>query len=1070
MNGSGSPAASGGATAPRTPPLVPPSLPIPPHVLAVIHDRTWLVRDLDDDDKDDSDKNDNQTVISRTLGRARAPPSVVVGVDYGTTFSGFAWARIGTQGGGTAAAPPPIIRVNTNWDHQPPGIFSAKLPTVSVYSRPGSGSGPGSGPHGSGPGSSTRPTLLSWGWRAAADFSGTGAKLALAKLALHPDTPAHRRPVIPAGLSVEDVVADYLAELAAAARECIGDDVEFTEDVRWCFTVPVNWPASALSTLRMAAHRAGLTRAPESRALTFLEEPEAAALTCLEDVAAGTAPGPPMPPGSAFLVVDAGGGTVDTFHCTLDAQSRLDEITVGAGAFLGASFVDARFLAFLREQLGSDAFEALTEEPRLASTWREFEAKWEAVKRSYRGPMGSASGTLTTAAGSYETLMFTLSLYRELSDDVKDRLRDRQDGVDDELRIAQDDLRAMFDPVVMAIRDLVVAQLQSAAAGSVVDRIVLVGGFGANRYLHSVLAHDPAIAARVGAGGVRVAPSPEAAVVGGAVRYGLDRARIRTRRAKSTLGLLVHANAAAVAMAQAAAAAAAASTGTSPSIGTNGSPPTASTPVSLSGESGDAALTSTPRILTVDGATYLVLVKRGDPVPYDAVVVHHHLALGDRSTTGAVKIYELSDAEDTGRGGDANKAPSLVGRVEISAPLTPGIKRRVTLLVHFGALELRVRAVSEMDGREWQASVRYDVTSDGRRPPTLTRASTAAPAPQSGPSRALADSRSYSVPDMPRHATPLPGGGVLPSPPPPVPLPRDMLPTGASAASMASSWMGRTSIARAAPPQHHYPHPPQHNQQQQQQYQPHPMQYQHQQGHSGTAGGLPARSASVGGVGGRSSPSSSPVPHPHHSPRPPLPPPPAIPGQWTNPGASPPTPYGYQQQHQAATAPGAIVAPSPVAHYPSMPGWPAGIQARGTWISGGGGHAMPSASPPTTSPSPSHMPSMAAAMQLPHPPSHHAMPVRRAVSPAPSHSSSYSSRVYGTPPSAGFQQHQQQHQQQQLMYASGGYGQQQPPPFPTDQRAPARHGESPGPYRPPSSASPSGSTGYQQQQRHPHHQ
>ncbi|KNE60188.1 hypothetical protein AMAG_18483 [Allomyces macrogynus ATCC 38327] len=101
--------------------------------------------------------------------------------------------------------------------------------------------------------------------------------------------------------------------------------------------------------------------------------------------------------------------------------------------------------------------------------------------------------------------------------------------------------------------------------------------------------------------------------------------------------------------------------------------------------------------------TYLVLVRKGDTVAYESLVQHAHLALGEHSTTGAVKIFEMDD--------DGAK-PMLIGRITISAPIVPGQKRRVTLLVNFGELELKIRAVNELTGQEWKASIQYDVTQD----------------------------------------------------------------------------------------------------------------------------------------------------------------------------------------------------------------------------------------------------------------------------------------------------------------------------------------------------------------------
>ncbi|KAJ3350962.1 hypothetical protein GGF32_004575 [Allomyces javanicus] len=575
---------------------------IAPEVRAIIDSRAWLHDDA----------------LSNT--------KYIVGIDYGTTYSGFGLHTVGsTEPDGTMC-----IKCFDNWDGKPPGLFSAKLPTVSTYTK------------------TNPPVLEAWGWPAATDFSGRAYKIALPKLALHPDTPPHRRPLIPQGLSILDIVADYLRQLRQVILH-LAPDLTVDNSI-WCFTVPVNWKAEAMDVMRQAAHLAGMIAAPQSKRLRFCEEPEAAALTCIEEAHVN------MKAGETFLVVDAGGGTVDLFQCTMGSARHLDEITVGAGDFLGASFVDALFYAFLRRKIGDDAFEDLTLSPSLSNTWRDVESRWEGLKRAYKGapPPGSNPSHYT------DVITFSLSLYKKIPEEYRAQLRADQ-GTDDELWITPDDMQSFFDPVVNKILAMVVEQLRGA--NTVVDYIFFVGGFGSNRYLQTRILADAEVQQRVRNTDVPVQiRQPESAVLKGAVRYGQNRAQIRTRKAKHTLALLVHVNAASLAAAER-----------------------------------DANL------LRIHGQTYLVLVRKGDTVAYESLVQHAHLALGEHSTTGAVKIFEMDD--------DGAK-PMLIGRITISAPIVPGQKRRVTLLVNFGELELKIRAVNELTGQEWKASIQYDVTQD----------------------------------------------------------------------------------------------------------------------------------------------------------------------------------------------------------------------------------------------------------------------------------------------------------------------------------------------------------------------
>lgn len=79
-------------------------------------------------------------------------------------------------------------------------------------------------------------------------------------------------------------------------------------------------------------------------------EPEAAAVYCLQEIENDQYN---LQDGSTFLVVDAGGGTLD-FTAHTRAKGKLEECTVGGGSRHGSSRINKAFLVYLKQLLGND--------------------------------------------------------------------------------------------------------------------------------------------------------------------------------------------------------------------------------------------------------------------------------------------------------------------------------------------------------------------------------------------------------------------------------------------------------------------------------------------------------------------------------------------------------------------------------------------------------------------------------------------------------------------------------------------------------------------------------------------
>ncbi|XP_060596890.1 heat shock 70 kDa protein 12A-like [Ruditapes philippinarum] len=140
-------------------------------------------------------------------------------------------------------------------------------------------------------------------------------------------------------------------------EECsnqLGDSIN-DKDVKWVLTVPAIWNDVAKQFMREAAIKAGIMK----EHLLIALEPEAASIFCRhlpvdkaegeEEVSLAS-----MKAGTKYMVVDAGGGTVDiTFHQVI-VDDKLREIHKASGGAWGGTRIDDEYEKFLDSLFGQD--------------------------------------------------------------------------------------------------------------------------------------------------------------------------------------------------------------------------------------------------------------------------------------------------------------------------------------------------------------------------------------------------------------------------------------------------------------------------------------------------------------------------------------------------------------------------------------------------------------------------------------------------------------------------------------------------------------------------------------------
>ncbi|KAI0882521.1 actin-like ATPase domain-containing protein [Annulohypoxylon maeteangense] len=437
---------------------------------------------------------------------------LIVGVDFGTTFSGVAAVYTST---------PDDVEIIKTWPGGN-GITSDKVPTEITYDFP-----PNSTPE-------TKPNVK-WGFQ----FKPEESRLRCIKLFLDRSQklPFYVSPQETAtqlkkyNKTVIDAVSDYLTEIYKHTMDTLtrryGESFMASTNVDFVLTCPAVWSDAAKNATLQAAERAGMGLKAD---IQIISEPEAAAVYTLKAIQPNH-----LSVGDNFIVCDAGGGTVDLIAYKIMSLKplKVEESAVGTGGLCGSAFLNYRFEEHVRGRLGHSKFEEM--KTKKGKTWqmglRYFE---EFVKRNFN-------------EDEYQEVNVP---FPGLPDDEEARI---DSGF---LVMTADEVKGIFEPVVKEVCDLVQGQVDGLRSkGGIVSGIILVGGFGQSDYLyrrlkaHFTSAAPPpyterpthaasAAAALDGNGNIEVMQPVYAwtAVVRGAVLRGLEGNMVISRKARMHYG------------------------------------------------------------------------------------------------------------------------------------------------------------------------------------------------------------------------------------------------------------------------------------------------------------------------------------------------------------------------------------------------------------------------------------------------------------------------------------------------------------------------------------------------------
>ncbi|WAR10810.1 HS12B-like protein [Mya arenaria] len=263
-------------------------------------------------------------------------------------------------------------------------------------------------------------------------------------------------------------------------------------DIKWLITVPAIWEDAAKQIMVLAAEKNEYSTAVDSRQKDIFK------------------------PGSNFILVDLGGGTVDITAHKVNDDGTLDALVPPSGGPWGGHNVNKKLFELLEDLFGAEVFRKFSAEEK--DEQLELERSFEVKKRQDGQFSIKLPARLIELAG--ETKMKEIKHSQKVSF-RKDKLFVNDTAV---LGIFKETVE---HTIVHVSKILQKADLQN------VSTIVLVGGFAESKVLQQEFKSrfNPKQYLLV------IPQAPELAVLKGAALYGLNESLIRSHRMPYTVGI-----------------------------------------------------------------------------------------------------------------------------------------------------------------------------------------------------------------------------------------------------------------------------------------------------------------------------------------------------------------------------------------------------------------------------------------------------------------------------------------------------------------------------------------------------
>ncbi|XP_007542601.2 heat shock 70 kDa protein 12A-like [Poecilia formosa] len=294
-------------------------------------------------------------------------------------------------------------------------------------------------------------------------------------------------------------------------------------DFTWVLTVPAIWNPSAKQFMREAATQAGIITEGDDDNLVIALEPEAASVWCKKLPADGfitknhSRDSLDQTPGTQYIIVDCGGGTIDiTVHKVLGG-GVLKELHKASGNNMGGQTVDRKFKEFLRE-IFTDG------------VWDEYEEKYpsEVQKMMY-----DFTCLKKVDEDIQITCSFNLGKLAQKKKDIETFFESIEGASWNEgvIKISKKKLRSFFDEslqgITQSLREILKEDLD-------IRYILLVGGFAESQILRQHINKEFGEEYKI------LCPvRPQEVILKGAVEFGRNPKIVAFRKTRFTYGVAV---------------------------------------------------------------------------------------------------------------------------------------------------------------------------------------------------------------------------------------------------------------------------------------------------------------------------------------------------------------------------------------------------------------------------------------------------------------------------------------------------------------------------------------------------
>ncbi|KIW07011.1 uncharacterized protein PV09_01906 [Verruconis gallopava] len=332
----------------------------------------------------------------------------------------------------------------------------------------------------------------------------------------------------------EDITSDYLAKVFEHVLQTVNG---FSKTVRETIptdiviTIPVDWGYDAMNSTYRAVTKAGFNEKtfPKLEDVMFVTEPEAAAIYTAryyEELNEQF-----LKEDECFILVDAGGGTVDIVSYQVKRLRPLELVPVGVptGARCGAIFVDQAFNMWLRHLLTDRYYLELDPDADLNNIYgiqshhiREIMDEFDIIKKYFHQESGDMFMDLPRS-----------SPLRNLT------LENRVDC--GQITIKNETMRDFFNPCVDEIIEMIKLHIREIEShGSRAKNLFLIGGFGESKFLQEEIRDSLRMRSEIA---LRMPETSWTAVARGGVICGVEKKHlktlVRTSRSQKSYGIAV---------------------------------------------------------------------------------------------------------------------------------------------------------------------------------------------------------------------------------------------------------------------------------------------------------------------------------------------------------------------------------------------------------------------------------------------------------------------------------------------------------------------------------------------------